>query len=384
MKKSFASLMLGFVSLSMVACGSSNTETDVAAVNGTDTAVEATLGASKALEEESGEESATIANPWSDISELEAASYVPNGFSAPEGATNVVWSKMETGEDPILVQLAFDYEGTSFTAREQMTCDENADISGLYYEWVDEAETTLSKWAGGMMPAKLYRYIGTDEYVDLCTWFDFETGASYSLSAVAPDLDGFDIQAVVEAIYDESKQESALIPDEEDQHVPMDITGCDTFTQIVDKLEDGNGYGNAQIAGQDVLLVAQDVYDYDGNGTYVAIDADVYTYLDGTLTYAGYVTGGGTAYPLAVGNDWLYVGGNHFMRKMTLELGMIFIDEEAYVEYDANGNGVYYYHSDLHDVEADENNQVEDDTLLNSFYDEYMDAEMVVFNKIVK
>ena len=36
---------------------------------------------------------------------------------------------------------------------------------------------------------------------DLCTWYDIEIGISYSLSTTAKDLDGFDIQGIVEAMY---------------------------------------------------------------------------------------------------------------------------------------------------------------------------------------
>ena len=79
------------------------------------------------------------------------------------------------------------------------------------------------------MPATYSRYVGDTEWADVINWYDFETGAAYSLSTVAPDLDGFDLQAIAEAIYDPGKQIGAGIPDEE-EHVAMDITDCDTFT----------------------------------------------------------------------------------------------------------------------------------------------------------
>ena len=109
------------------------------------------------------------------------------------------------------------YEGVSFTAREWYGVPEDTDISGMYYTWTAEDDVTLANWAGGLMPGKAYRFIGDDKYVDLITWHDLETGALYSLSCEAPSLDGFDIQAVAEAMYDESKQEANLIPDDEDK-----------------------------------------------------------------------------------------------------------------------------------------------------------------------
>ncbi|WP_292213581.1 hypothetical protein [Butyrivibrio sp.] len=39
----------------------------------------------------------------------------------------------------------------------------------------------------------------------MITWYDVEIGISYSLSTQDKDLDGFDIQAVAEQMYDEIK-----------------------------------------------------------------------------------------------------------------------------------------------------------------------------------
>lgn len=191
-------------------------------------------------------------------------------------------------------------------------------------------------------------------------------------------------EAVAESMYDESKQASAMIPDEED-HVPYDITGCDTFTDIVDSLPEGYGYANTTIDDIDVLLVCDYVFDNsdDASGVYAAIDADIYYYSeDGVPTYAGYVTAGGTAYPLAVADGKLYVCGNHFAKVMTIVAGGVVIDEESYVEYDTDGSATYYHHSDLRDVEADEEGRVEDDSYMTEIYDQYMNAEVIVFDQV--
>ena len=102
-----------------------------------------------------------------------------------------------------MVQLTYDLDNAEITAREQaVSGEEIVDISGMYYEWTVSDEGILANWAGGNMPFKSYRYIGDNEYVDLILWFDIETGYAYSVSAQAPDLDGFDIQAVAEQMYD--------------------------------------------------------------------------------------------------------------------------------------------------------------------------------------
>ena len=140
-----------------------------------------------------------IANPWHDVTEEEVAELCPASFVVPEGAENASWSVMdaEEGASP-LVQLSFDLDGNSFTAREQVTEDAAADISGMYYDWTAQLEETLQNWGG--LACQSYRHVGDDGYADLCTWYDEASRTSYSLSVTAEDLDGFDILAVAEAL----------------------------------------------------------------------------------------------------------------------------------------------------------------------------------------
>ena len=83
-----------------------------------------------------------------------------------------------------------------------MTGDEAVDASGMYYSWTAEREAQMKNWADGSMTAQLYRAAGEKEYADLCTWYNVETGVSYSLGVTAADLDGFDILAVADAMAD--------------------------------------------------------------------------------------------------------------------------------------------------------------------------------------
>ena len=150
--------------------------------------------------------SVQLANPWREVAQAEAEALVPRSFGVPEGAENARWSVMDSAADASgvpgpLVQLSFDLDGSSFTAREQRTGDAESDPSGMYYEWTVQDESTLQKWPVENGLCRLYRYIGEDEYADLCTWYDAETGVSYSLSVTAKDLDGFDIRAVADALY---------------------------------------------------------------------------------------------------------------------------------------------------------------------------------------
>ncbi|MBP3782172.1 MAG: hypothetical protein J6I68_02890, partial [Butyrivibrio sp.] len=121
MKKTIAMMMTGLMVLSLTACGSGAATTEPAstAETPTEAAIEATT-----------EETAEIANPWREATEEECNQLAGNGFSAPDGASNVKWSIMDTGEEyRELVQMCFDLDGLSFTARQQNTGDEPQDIS---------------------------------------------------------------------------------------------------------------------------------------------------------------------------------------------------------------------------------------------------------------
>ena len=127
-----------------------------------------------------------------------------------------------------------------------------------------------------------------------------------------------------------------------DQKSAIDIEGCDTFTQIVDRLDKEKGYANVKIGDTDVLLISSGTYEWEP-GKYAAIDAEIFSYKDEKPTYVATVAAGGTAYPLSVKDGNLYVGGNHFMSTYIIDGGNIVETEEAYVLYDGEGNGTYYY-----------------------------------------
>lgn len=153
---------------------------------------------------ESGK-TAQIANPWIQITEEEAKELYPESFGVPDKAQKIRWSLLKAAEDSsentgALVQLDFELDGNSFTAREQKTLDRDYDLSGMYYTWTAEESSTLQDRTGAATPCRLRRYIGEKETVDLCTWYDEKTGISYSVSVVAADLDGFDLTAVAQAL----------------------------------------------------------------------------------------------------------------------------------------------------------------------------------------
>ena len=128
-----------------------------------------------------------------------------------------------------------------------------------------------------------------------------------------------------------------------DENAPsIDISGCDTFTRIVDKnLSPGMGYANEKIGDSDALLVSSMTYDnLDGN--IAAIDATLFIYKDEAPFEVGKVCCGGTAYPLAVKNGMLYTASNHWVCKYTIKDDKLVMVDKASVVYDSEGNGTYF------------------------------------------
>ncbi len=371
MKRFALMLTIGIMAATVTGCGS-----------GADQSTGSNGSASRdaPTTQETGSETG-MANPWVDCTREEAVTFIPYLFKEPDGATDAAWSR--TTDEPPIVQMKFTLDRLEFTARAQTTGDENRDISGMHYDWAVSEDVTLAGWAGGNMPARMHRYAGSDEYADLCTWFDFETGVSYSLSTVADDLSGFDIQAVAEAMYDAEGAEALMNDADVAEHVPMDVSDCTSLKQIIDKLRSGSGYVKTVISGTEVLMVTDYLFDFDGGGSLMAVDADVY-YVgdDGLPKYAGYVSAGGTSYPLAIKDGTLYVGANPYMKKMVMLAGGLVVDEEASVEYGTDGSETYYHRSDVRDVSADENGQVPDDTVLTGLFEEYEEAEAIKFEVV--
>ena len=157
----------------------------------------AACGQKEAPAQTTGSESTQIANPWRDITEAEAKTVYPQTFTLPDGAENAAWRVMESAGTPALLELGFELNGLKFTARQQQTGNRDADLSGMVYTWSAQDSMTLRNGLTGTM----YRCIDEDGYADLCVWYDEASGVSYSLGVTAKDLDGFDLQAVAEALF---------------------------------------------------------------------------------------------------------------------------------------------------------------------------------------
>lgn len=164
-----------------------------------------------------------------------------------------------------------------------------------------------------------------------------------------------------------------------DQKASVDILGCDTFTQIVDKLSAGKGYANVDIWDTNVLMVSSGTYEWESE-TNASIDADIFYYKDSTPTYLATVSAGGTAYPLAIKDKYLYVGGNHFMIKYLIDEGELIKAQEAYVTYDTDGNATYYYKTS--DSKFEDHNEATAENNFLRLFSEQQSAQVINFQPV--
>ena len=206
-----------------------------------------------------------------------------------------------------------------------------------------------------------------------------DTPVAASASTSAEEAEAAPEQTQEKDDYSPESFDPSTVYVEEEHEMITQIDGCDTFTQMVDKLQDGRGYTNAALGDVDVLLVADQMYEWE-EGSVASIDAEIFEYKGGAPCYLGYVGCGGTAYPLQIKDGFLYAGGNHYMRKYTVKDDALIIAEEVYVSYDSDGKDTYYYRTDgtaFADHSADEAAKKFD-----QLFAELDGAEVLYFDKV--
>ncbi len=170
---------------------------------------------------------------------------------------------------------------------------------------------------------------------------------------------------------------------ENDYPDSIDISGCDTFTQIVDKkLTAGMGYTNADIGDDNLLLVTSGTWDnQDGNNA--AMDAILYVYTDGVPTELGKVCSQGTAYPLTMSGQYLFVAGHQWICKYTVAEGQLQIMEMASVEWaEGEGDVDKYFYESADGGDYTNMTQEETEKIYNQLYDEMAAGEVINFDVI--
>ena len=200
MRKRFM-VMVAATAISMAAmtgCGNTSGKAATEAETQTETEESTAEESTEAESNESEEDVIGMANPWIESDEqgvLEATGF---DIKAPEGATDVAYSYIP---DNKLAQMQYVLDDINWTYRMEPS-DELMDISGMYYGWTEDDG---DKGTVSGREAVYYGYLAPEdsdeESAQLVNWYDAVTGVAYSLSAVAKDLDGIDIQAYAEQLY---------------------------------------------------------------------------------------------------------------------------------------------------------------------------------------
>ena len=141
-----------------------------------------------------------LANPWEDLTaeELKAASGLV--FGIPDDAENVIYRFLRSES---LAEMQFVIGSDNFNARiqpmeleEGQLRDVSWMISGLAYDWMNEEAVSIGQCSGIIQQAQ-----DGDNWIEVCLWYDARQHLMYSLSVYSTELDGLDLTAIAEQIY---------------------------------------------------------------------------------------------------------------------------------------------------------------------------------------
>ena len=91
--------------------------------------------------------------------------------------------------------MQFTLDGDEYCARIQPAALEEGEllnISGMYLPWDNEEEVTSGHCPGTLGLSQT----GSEDWTELCLWYDVVPGLMYSLSVYTVDPDGLDLTAV--------------------------------------------------------------------------------------------------------------------------------------------------------------------------------------------
>ncbi len=136
-------------------------------------------------------------NPWLELSAEELMQLSGFEFALPEGAEDVIYRYLPEEQ---LAEMQFSLFGDEFCARIQPAALEYGqlmNISDIYLPMENEEEITVKHCYGWIGQSQT----GSEDWVELCLWYDIVPGVMYSLSVYSTDLDGLDLTAVAEQVY---------------------------------------------------------------------------------------------------------------------------------------------------------------------------------------
>lgn len=139
----------------------------------------------------------SMANPWEDMTAEQLLAASGLAFRVPEGAENVIYRFLPSQG---LAEMQFTLDADEYCARIQPAAlqeGEWLDISGMYFDWVNEEAVAIRGCRGTIAQAQ----DGDEGFAELCQWYDAAAGRMHSLSVYTADLDGLDLTAVAEQVY---------------------------------------------------------------------------------------------------------------------------------------------------------------------------------------
>ena len=142
-------------------------------------------------------ETVDIANPWEDMTAEGLMAEAGLAFGVPEGAEDIIYRYLRSEG---LAEMQFTWENGEYCARIQPASlqeGELMNISGIYYSWEHEEPVYVGYCKGTIGVAQT----GSEDWVELCLWYDAAPGLMYSLSVCATDVDGLDLTALAEQVY---------------------------------------------------------------------------------------------------------------------------------------------------------------------------------------
>ena len=139
-----------------------------------------------------------IANPWTDMTKVGLEQVSGVALNVPEDAEDVVFRWLDSEN---LAEMQFMLDGDEYCVRVKpaaLEAGQLENISGIYYGWENERNITIGHCDGTIGQYQT----GSEEWMELCQWYDLAPGLMYSISVyTAKGLDGLDLTAVAEMVY---------------------------------------------------------------------------------------------------------------------------------------------------------------------------------------
>ncbi len=137
---------------------------------------------------------ASSANPWTELpgkQQLEDVTGIC--FGIPEDAENILYRCLQ---DEGLAEIQFSRDGDEYCVRAvNQTEGRPDDISGLYYEWMDEETFSFGNCSGIFGRAR-----DGSRWVERCLWVDPNHEVNWSLAVFTEDPGSLDIVGIAEKI----------------------------------------------------------------------------------------------------------------------------------------------------------------------------------------